>query len=505
MKKNNPIVKSINNFLIKVEGDFNYEQNQFFKINKDLYGFLLSASQDRADLIISNPNTKIELNKEIEPILFDKIETNSGFFGKIINIKGEILNKNYKENNNIISFGKSEIFKTARGINERKKINQPLFTGYFGIDLFTPIGRGQRQLIVGDRKTGKTHLTLSSIINNCSDNNIRFIYASIGQKNSSISEIYEILKNNGCLDKSIIIHAESDNSYDQFLLPYVAMVHAENLSKNNFDVILILDDLTKHANIYREISLLLNKPAGREAFPGDVFFTHSKLLERGGNFKDEGSITVFPIVETNSGDITSFISSNIISITDGQIVISSELFNSGIIPAINYPISVSRTGSSVQNKQVSELSKELTKVYNNYIKNHNLNDIKFNLSDTFTKTLNQGKNIEKILTQKGFNNYLNTGEIILFSKLVIWNILDANEDNQDLFEFIFSFLQKNKWANKIYNKLICSEFVDEFHFKNFIINAINDFYNYKGITKKISQEINFKKINENEMKEYLGE
>ncbi|UWD34521.1 MSC_0619 family F1-like ATPase alpha subunit [Mesomycoplasma molare] len=507
MKKNNPIIKSINNSLIEVEGEFDYAQNQFFKINNDTNAFLLDASNKKANLIISNTNSKININTEIETYSFESIETKESYFGNIIDINGNLLNKeeikfDSKED---FSYGQSKIFSTARDIKFREKLNTPLKTGYFGIDLFTPIGRGQRQLIIGDRKTGKTFISLSSLINNKNEENVKFIYASIGQKQNSVSEVFSILKKNNCLSKTIIIHASPDNSYEQFLLPYVAMAHAENLEKNNFDVVLVLDDLSKHANIYREISLLINKPVGREAFPGDIFFMHSKLLERGGNFKNSGSITVLPIIETNSGDITSLIASNLISITDGQIITNAELFNLGIIPAINFSISVSRTGASVQDSRTSKISKEIYKIYNTYLKNKNLTDLNFNISKTFSKILNQGKNIEKFLIQKDFDSLYKNSELILISQIIKWDILNWSDENKELINFIFRWFKTN-WLSKSFldNYMKC-EYVDEYIWKEYVIHLFNSYYEFKNINRKLKNELFFRKISKEMIKKVLGE
>ncbi|WGI37032.1 MSC_0619 family F1-like ATPase alpha subunit [Mesomycoplasma lagogenitalium] len=498
------ILKSINNFIIKVEGRFNYKQNQFFKINDKTKAFVLSANETSANLIISNQKNKLLIGQEILPIENNFIETKQEFFGNIIDINNKIVTQNNLKNGESKSFGFAKIFNKARGINERIYLNKPLTTGILGIDLFTPIGRGQRELIVGDRKTGKTTIALSAAINNKNDEKLKVIYASIGQKTTSVSEVYQLFKNHNILDKIMIIAASSDNSYEQFLLPYIAMAHAENLAKNNYDVLLILDDLTKHANIYREISLLIDRPAGREAYPGDIFFIHSKLLERSGNFKNEGSITTLPIVETIGGDITSFISSNIISITDGQIVTSTDFFNKGIIPAINYSVSVSRTGSAVQKPEIGKISKSLFKIYNNYQKNISLKDIKFNLSKEISSLLSRGKILNNFLTQTDFNLY-DENMILILGKIVIWNTFNNNPYSQESLDFILKLFEKNELAKTVKKYIEFNEVNDDKLFRDFVHCALNDFYKYRNYDIKINTRYTFKEINKKEIAEYLGE
>ncbi len=245
----------------------------------------------------------------------------------------------------------------APGIIDRQNVKEPLQTGIKVVDSLIPIGRGQRELIIGDRKTGKTSLAVDTIINQRGEN-VMCYYVAIGQKRSTVMQVYEILKNRGALDYTTIVAATaSDPAPMQFLAPYSGCAMAEHLRDNGKHALIIYDDLTKHAQAYRQLSLLLRRPPGREAFPGDIFYLHSRLLERAAKMSDEkggGSLTAIPIVETQANDIAAYIPTNVISITDGQIFLVTDLFNAGQRPAINPGISVSRVGGDAQVKAMKE-------------------------------------------------------------------------------------------------------------------------------------------------------
>jgi F-type H+-transporting ATPase subunit alpha len=250
----------------------------------------------------------------------------------------------------------------AAPVIDRGSVNQPLQTGALSVDAMIPIGRGQRELIIGDRQTGKTALAVDTIINQ-KGKGVYCVYCAIGQKSSSVSAIIKNLEKFGAMDYSFVVLASaSDSAAFQYLAPYSAVAMAEHFMHQGKDVLVIYDDLSKHAVAYRTISLLLRRPPGREAFPGDVFYLHSRLLERSAKLSDArggGSITAMPIVETQAGDISSYIPTNVISITDGQIFLDSELFNSGFRPAVDMGLSVSRVGGSAQSKAIRRVSGRL--------------------------------------------------------------------------------------------------------------------------------------------------
>ncbi len=250
----------------------------------------------------------------------------------------------------------------APTIMQRKPVSKPLMTGVLSVDSMIPIGRGQRELIIGDRQTGKTTLALSAMINQKKDD-VLCVYCAIGQKASTIRRVMQKLKDSNSLQNTVIVATTADDSACmQYLTPYAACAVAESFMYQGKDVLIIYDDLTKHAAAYRSMSLLLRRPSGREAYPGDVFYLHSRLLERAASLSDEmggGSMTALPIIETMSGDISAYIPTNVISITDGQIYLETELFNSGVRPAVNVGLSVSRVGRSAQNKAMKDVSQSL--------------------------------------------------------------------------------------------------------------------------------------------------
>ena len=257
----------------------------------------------------------------------------------------------------------------APGIIRRKSVSVPLQTGIKAIDSMIPIGRGQRELIIGDRKTGKTSIALDTIINQ-KNSDVICIYVAIGQKNTSVAQITELLTREGAMEYTIIVSASaSERAPLQYIAPYAGCAMAEYFREQGKDVLIVYDDLSKHAVAYRALSLLIRRPPGREAYPGDVFYLHSRLLERAASVDPAhggGTITALPIVETQAGDVSAYIPTNVISITDGQIFLETELFHSGIMPAINPGISVSRVGGSAQLKAMKKVSGELKLLYSQY-------------------------------------------------------------------------------------------------------------------------------------------
>ena len=257
----------------------------------------------------------------------------------------------------------------APGIIRRKSVSVPLQTGIKAIDSMIPIGRGQRELIIGDRQTGKTSIALDTIINQ-KNSNVICIYVAIGQKNTSVAQITELLTREGAMEYTIIVSASaSERAPLQYIAPYAGCAMAEYFREQGKDVLIVYDDLSKHAVAYRALSLLIRRPPGREAYPGDVFYLHSRLLERAASVDPAhggGTITALPIVETQAGDVSAYIPTNVISITDGQIFLETELFHSGIMPAINPGISVSRVGGSAQLKAMKKVSGELKLLYSQY-------------------------------------------------------------------------------------------------------------------------------------------
>ena len=293
------------------------------------------------------------------------VPVGEAMLGRVVNALGEPIDGKGPIETNTTRPIESE----APGIIERKSVSVPLQTGIKAIDSMIPIGRGQRELIIGDRQTGKTAIAVDTIINQ-KNSNVICIYVAIGQKNSSVVQIANELAANGAMEYSIIVSASASESAPlQYVAPYSGCAMAEYFREQGKDVLIIYDDLSKHAVAYRALSLLIRRPPGREAYPGDVFYLHSRLLERAACVAPEyggGSITALPLIETQAGDVSAYIPTNVISITDGQIFLETELFHSGVMPAINPGISVSRVGGSAQLKGMKKVSGELKLLYSQY-------------------------------------------------------------------------------------------------------------------------------------------
>ena len=290
----------------------------------------------------------------------------------------------------------------APGIADRQPVNVPLQTGLKCIDSMVPIGRGQRELIIGDRGTGKTAIAIDTILNQ-KGQDVICIYVSIGQKNSNVVRVYERLRAAGAMDYSIIVHAgASEGSPMQYLAPYSGVSIAEHFMHQGKDVLIIYDDLSKHAVAYRAMSLLLRRPPGREAYPGDVFYLHSRLLERSCRMRDDlggGSITALPIVETQAGDVSAYIPTNVISITDGQIFLESALFNAGNRPAVNVGLSVSRVGGAAQTKAMKKANANLRIELAQYKDMESFAQFSSDLDAETRRQLDHGKALMEMLKQ----------------------------------------------------------------------------------------------------------
>ncbi len=290
----------------------------------------------------------------------------------------------------------------APGICERRSVYQPLQTGIKAIDSMIPIGRGQRELIIGDRQTGKTTIATDTIINQ-KGKDVLCIYVAIGQKRSTVASLVENLTRNGAMDYTIVVAATaSESSPMQYIAPYAGCAMGEYFMNQGKDVLIIYDDLSKHAVAYRALSLLIRRPPGREAYPGDVFYLHSRLLERAAKLDDEhggGSLTALPIIETQAGDISAYIPTNVISITDGQIFLETELFHSGIMPAVNPGISVSRVGGDAQIKAMKKVAGTLKLIYSQYRELQSFAQFGSDLDADTKARLEQGARIVEVLKQ----------------------------------------------------------------------------------------------------------
>ena len=309
------------------------------------------------------------------------------------------------------------IERQASGIIARKPVTQPMQTGIKAIDGMFPIGKGQRELIIGDRQTGKTAIAIDSIINQ-KNNDVLCIYVAIGQKRSTVAQIYKKLEEAGALEYTIIVAATASEAAPlQYLAPYSAVAMGEYFMDEGKDVLIVYDDLSKHAVAYREMSLLLKRPPGREAYPGDVFYLHSRLLERAAKLSDKlggGSITALPIVETQAGDISAYIPTNVISITDGQIFLETDLFNSGFRPAINAGVSVSRVGGAAQIKAMKQVASKVKLELAQYNELLAFTQFGSDLDKATRDQLNRGSKIMEVLKQPQYSPFKVEEQVISF-------------------------------------------------------------------------------------------
>lgn len=332
---------------------------ELLDFGNEVYGMTMNLERDNVGAIIFGDSSLVKEGDTVKctkkilevPVGNELLGRVIDPIGKPLDGLGEIKTTKFRP-----------IEKKATGVMARKSVNKPLQTGIKVIDALVPIGRGQRELIIGDRQTGKTAIAIDTIINQ-KGKDVICVYVAIGQKESTVSSVLETLKKHDCMSYSIIVSASASNAAPLlYLAPYAGVSIAEEFMFAGKDVLIIYDDLSKHAVSYRELSLLLKRPPGREAYPGDVFYLHSRLLERAAKLNDElggGSITALPIIETQAGDISSYIPTNVISITDGQIFLQSDLFYSGVRPAISAGLSVSRVGGSAQIKAIKKVSGNL--------------------------------------------------------------------------------------------------------------------------------------------------
>ncbi len=322
--------------------------------------------------------------------------------GRVINPLGEPIDGKGPIEANEFRF----VEEKAPGIMARKSVHEPLQTGIKAIDALVPIGRGQRELIIGDRQTGKTTVAIDTIINQ-KGQDVICIYVAIGQKQSTVAQVVRKLEEHGAMEYTIVVNAgASDSSTLQFLAPYTGVTIGEYFRDNGKHALIVYDDLSKHAVAYREMSLILRRPPGREAYPGDVFYIHSRLLERAAKLNDElgaGSLTALPIIETQAGDVSAYIPTNVISITDGQIFLESDLFNAGIRPAINVGISVSRVGGAAQIKAMKQVSGTLRLDLAQYRELQAFAQFASDLDEASRKQLERGQRMVEVLKQPPYS------------------------------------------------------------------------------------------------------
>ncbi len=362
-------VREIGDGVAKIEGLSDVMLNEMIEFPGGLYGIALNLEETEVGAIIVGDYTEVKEGTEVRTTgRLLSVPVGKGLLGRVVNALGQPIDGKGP----VKSDETYPLEKIAPGIIKRKSVSVPVQTGILPVDAMIPIGRGQRELIIGDRATGKTTIAIDTIINQARMNKgaeegkiknhkpLYCIYVGVGQKNMSIARTVDILEKAGAMPYTIVLSAPaSESATNQYLAPYAGAAMGEWFMGNGMDALIVFDDLTKHAAAYRQVSLILKRPSGREAYPGDVFYLHSRLLERSARLNDDnggGSLTALPVIETQAGDVSAYIPTNVISITDGQIYLETDLFYQGVRPAISVGISVSRVGSAAQIKAIKQVA-----------------------------------------------------------------------------------------------------------------------------------------------------
>lgn len=373
--------------------------NELLEFPGEVFGIALNLEEDHIGAVLMGDSSHIREGDEVKRTgKIIEVPVGDAMLGRVVNALGMPIDGRGLIDTNEFS----PIEKVASGVMSRKSVDVALQTGIKAIDSMIPIGRGQRELIIGDRQTGKTAIAIDTIINQ-RDNDVLCVYVAIGQKNSTVAQITEKLKSAGALDYTVVVAAgASELAPLQYIAPYSGCAIAEKFMDDGKDVLIVYDDLSKHAVAYRTLSLLLRRPPGREAYPGDVFYLHSRLLERSARMNEKyggGSITALPIIETLAGDLSAYIPTNVISITDGQIFLMTQLFNSGQRPAVDAGLSVSRVGSSAQIKAMKQVSGSLKLELAQFRELESFSQFGSDIDPATKEVLDHGKRVLEILKQ----------------------------------------------------------------------------------------------------------
>ena len=411
---NEGTVVSVSDGIAIIYGITEALQGEMLEFPNKTFGMALNLERDSVGAVILGDYTHISEGDTVKctgRIL--EVPVGNELLGRVVNSLGEPIDNNGPIN----SKDTSPIEKIAPGVIERKSVDQPVQTGLKSVDAMVPIGRGQRELIIGDRQTGKTAVAIDAIINQ-KDTGVKCIYVAIGQKASSVAQVVRKLEEHDALKHTIIVAATaSDSAAMQYIAPYAGCAMGEYFRDIGEDALIVYDDLTKQAWAYRQVSLLLKRPPGREAYPGDVFYLHSRLLERSARINEDavsdltngkvtgktGSLTALPVIETQAGDVSAFVPTNVISITDGQIFLESDLFNAGIRPAINAGLSVSRVGGAAQTKIIKKLGGGVRLALAQYRELAAFSQFASDLDDATKKQLDRGQRVTELMKQNQYS------------------------------------------------------------------------------------------------------
>jgi F-type H+-transporting ATPase subunit alpha len=396
-------VLTLGDGIARVHGLDKVMAGELLEFPHNVAGIAMNLEEDQVGVVLLGEYTEISEGDEVKRTgRIMSVPVGEALVGRVVNSLGQPID----DKGPIATDQFIALERLAPGVIDRQPVREPMATGLKAIDSMIPIGRGQRELIIGDRQTGKTAVALDTIINS-KGNDLICIYNAIGQKRSSIAQVVKILRDAGAMDYTIVVAASaSEPAPMQYISPYAACAMGEYFRDTKRHALVIYDDLSKHAASYREISLLLRRPPGREAYPGDVFYLHSRLLERASKLSDKmgaGSLTALPIIETQAGDVSAYIPTNVISITDGQIFLETDLFNSGVRPAVNVGISVSRVGGSAQIKAMRQVAGSMKLELAQYRELAAFAQFGSDLDKATQAQLNRGQRLVEVLKQKQFS------------------------------------------------------------------------------------------------------
>ena len=427
--------------IARIHGLDNAMQGELLEFPGQIYGMVLNLEEDNVGAVLLGNHKNInegDIVKSTGRVV--EVPVGDEMLGRVVNALGQPVD----DLGPIDTDKRRQIERVAPGVISRKSVDTPLQTGIKAIDAMVPIGRGQRELIIGDRQTGKTAIAIDTIINQ-KGQNVKCIYVAIGQKASTVAGIVKTLKEHGAMAyTTVVVSTASDLAPLQYIAPYSGCAIGEEWMENGDDVLVVYDDLSKHATAYRTLSLLLRRPPGREAYPGDVFYLHSRLLERAAKLSDElggGSLTALPIIETQAGDVSAYIPTNVISITDGQIYLETEMFNSGFRPAVNAGLSVSRVGGAAQIKAIKKLAAPIRVELAQYRELAAFSQFGSELDADTKEKLAQGERIKEMLKQDQYNTLPVEYQVIIIYVATKKYLLDIKVEEvldfeKDLFEFI---------------------------------------------------------------------
>jgi F-type H+-transporting ATPase subunit alpha len=410
--------------IARVHGLYGAMSGELLEFPNGIYGMALNLDEDSIGVVIMGSDAGI---KEGAPVKLTgrmaEVPVGDSLLGRVVNALGEPID----DKGPIVTDTYRQIESIAPSVIMRREVNQPLQTGIKAIDALVPIGKGQRELIIGDRETGKTAIAIDTIINQ-KDKDVYCVYVAIGQKASTVARLISVLNQTGAMAyTTVVLSTASESAPLQYIAPYAGCAIAEEWMLQGKDVLIVYDDLSKHAVAYRAISLLLRRPPGREAYPGDIFYLHSRLLERAASMSEEfggGTLTALPIVETQEGDISAYVPTNIISITDGQIYLEADLFNDGVRPAINPGLSVSRVGGSAQIPAMKKLAGPLRIEFAQYKELAAFSQFGSDLNQDTLSRLKQGERIMEVLKQAQYKPMPVEDQILILYALSNKHLVD---------------------------------------------------------------------------------